>query len=337
MAEKDSLILLSQKVKSKLKERNKIAKNAYGDRLSYRLWMWGNIHISIFFGSAGIASTIKTGDILGSMHFFLLSIGMIIQSRIWVSMRKSPPSSKKEFDVWVRKNYGRQVLYWGIFYFLLAIANIFSKDTFGDFQILGVLSYFSFVIFIGCVFGVVINPKLFVSGFVGGIGTVTYNIFMFLMPIRIAVEILVPFNNVVKIPQGFTYLLILLLVTLFIPIFKNLKEVGLNKVQSYSLLVVGLDRLVAAIRPYEKLLKDKYQALSIKLGLDDELSYGVKEELIKLYVEENKSKTEKFWIVTFLVAIMTFVLTSLGQSFLEDVLYNPFIKPFLCEISQSCK
>ena len=337
MADKDPLVLLSRKVKLKLKERNKIARNAYGDRLGYKLWMWGNIHFCIFLGTAGVASLVKIGDISRGISFLLMSLGMFFQSRIWASLRKTPPSSKKEFDLWVRKDYKKQVLYWGVFYLLLAIANSLSKDTFGNFQMLGVLSYTSFVVFIGCVFGVVINPKLFISGFVGGVGTVTYYIFTFLMPVRVAIEVLVPFSRVIQIPQSFTYLFILLLIVLFVPILNKLKDKGLNKVQSYSLLAVSPDRLIAAIRPYEKLLKDKYQALSVKLNLDSELSYGVKEELIKLYAEENKSKTEKFWIVTFLVAIVTFVVTSLGQSFLEDVLYNPFIKPLLCSFSQSCK
>lgn len=337
MTDKDPLILFSQKVKSKLKERNKIARNAYGDRLGYKLWMWGNIHFGIFLGTAGVTSLVKIGDISRGISFLLMSLGMFFQSRIWASLRKMPPTSKKEFDLWVRKDYKKQVLYWGVFYFLLAVANSLSKDIFGEFQILGVLSYTSFFVFIGCVFGVVINPKLFTSGFVGGVGTVTYYIFAFLMPVRIAIEVLVPFNRVVQIPQSFTYLFVLLLILLFVPVLNRLKDKGLNKVQSYSILAVNPDRLIAAIRPYEKLLKDKYQALSVKLDLDSELSYGVKEELIKLYVEENKSKTEKFWMVTFLVAVITFVITSLGQSFLEDVLYTPFIKPFLCEISQSCK
>ena len=51
MADKDPLVLLSQKVKLKLKERNKIARDAYRDRLSYKLWMWGNIYFSTSEGS----------------------------------------------------------------------------------------------------------------------------------------------------------------------------------------------------------------------------------------------------------------------------------------------
>lgn len=337
MADKDPLALLSQKVKFKLKERNKIARNAYGDRFGYKLWMWGNIHFGIFLGTAGVTSLIKIGDISRGISFLLMSLGVFVQSRIWASLRKTPPSSKKEFDFWVRKDYKKQVLYWGVFYLLLAIANSLSKYTFGTFQVLGVLSYLSLVVFFGCVFGVVINPKLFISGFVGGIGTVTYYIFVLLMPVRVAIELLVPFSRIIQIPQSFMYFSVFLLIMLFVPILNRLKDKGLNKVQSYSLLAVNPDRLIAAIRPYEKLLKDKYQALNVKLNLDSELSYGVKEELIKLYVEENKSNTEKFWIVTFLIAIATFIVTSLGQSFLEDVLYNPFIKPLLCTITQSCK
>jgi hypothetical protein len=187
-------------------------------------------------------------------------------------------------------------------------------------------------VFVGCVLSVVIKPKLFTSGFVGGLGTVCFYIFAYFMPFRVFIEFFTPISGTAQIPVWVKALFAIALVFIFIPIFRNLTKRELNKVQYYALQAMNPDRLMAAIRPYEKILKDKYQALTVKLSLESELSYGVKEELIKLYVEENQSKTQKFWVIVTLftatIAMLNFVFSSLGQSVIEDFIYVPYNNTF---------
>jgi len=190
------------------------------------------------------------------------------------------------------------------------------------------------VIFVVCEIAVLIYPNLFMSGFVGGLGTMTYYMFFLLLPIRVVAEVLVPLRSLIQISQNTTMVFIIVSFILFLPFLNILREKGLNQIQSHSLHAIEPDRILQVIRPYEKILKDKYKALAVKLNLDNRLSYGVKEELIKLYAEENKSRSEKVWVLTFLTGLAVFIFQSLGQPFLEDALYSPFIKPLLCRFNQ---
>lgn len=324
---------LQKIIKERVKKSNSIARANRGNKLGYKLLLFNTIIFGLFNFGLSAGQYLRGRNFTSDFWFYLLiSLALFVQSLVWRSMLIPPPLQKKDFEKWVWKGYREQIIYWGVIYLIIAIAAFLSPSLFGKYQNLAVGTYCSFTLFVFCLIAVLLRPKLFMSSFLGIIGKIAFWSFFLFMPFRIVLEIAGLFDFLFKISDVKILIMAISFFILFLPFFFGFRDRNLNEVQYFSSRILEPDKLFISIRPYEKELEDKYEALKVKFGLDKELSYGVKIELVNLYAQEHKNKSENIWFITAMLAVFGFLIQSLFQPAIEDVVYAPFIKPILEKI-----
>lgn len=321
---------LQKTIKKRLEKSNSIARANRGNKLGYKLLFFNAIIFGLFNFGLSAGNYLRERSFTSDFWFYLLiSLALFVQSLVWRSVSIPPPVQKKDFEKWVWQGYREQVIYWGIVYLLITMAVLASPKVFWKYQYLAVGTYCSFALFVLCLIAVLFQPKLFMSSFVGVVGKVAFWSFFLFMPFRIVLEVSGLFGFLFNFSDPKILIVSISAFILFLPFFFGLRDKNLNEVQYYASRIMEPNKLLVAIRPYEKELKDKYEALKVKLGLDKELSYGVKIELVNLYAQEHKNKSENIWFITAMLAVLGFLIQSLFQPAIEDVIYTPFIKPLL--------
>lgn len=188
------------------------------------------------------------------------------------------------------------------------------------------MGYLGLATYFACVLLVLWRPALYTSGFIGGVGSSALLFFIGFLPSRLAL----------LITQNDNLLFLLLVVPALLPYIGLLyiarKEKAPNLVQIAVLRVINPDRLLTALRSSSQIIRDQYEALKLKNKMEKDLSFGVKTELIKLLLSENKSSSQNLWWLGMAVALTIFILNTIGQLIIQDALYAPFIKPVLCKI-----
>jgi hypothetical protein len=113
-------------------------------------------------------------------------------------------------------------------------------------------------------------------------------------------------------------------------VYQQLRTKSLNLVQFAVLSIINPARLLIALRSHDQEIRDQYNALVVKTHLEQDLSLGVQKELVRLMVEENKKERDRLW---WLIPIFLSVAAVVGQSLIQDLVYENTIKPLVCSMT----
>ena len=280
-------------------------------------------YISGFFVIDSIREKQFTLNTASNLLWFL---SFFLSALIYRNSTLKAPTDKKELDEWIWKQGRKTFIYYFFAFILFAINQGLPISIFGDYRLFAMIGYLSLAIYFACVLLVLWKPSLFTSGFIGGVGSSAQLFFIGFLPSRLAI-LLMPNDNI---------LFLLLAIPVLLPYLGLLyiarKNKAPNLVQIAVLQVINPDRLLTALRNSSQIIRDQYEALKLKNKIDKDLSLGVKTELIKLYVSENKSWSQNLWWLGTAIALTTFILNAIGQLIVQDTLYMPVIKPILCKI-----
>lgn len=239
----------------------------------------------------------------------------------------NPPKDREKLDEWLWKKGQRRTILIALIFFLQTLAQLFDGSIFGNQKYYVAGSYLAFVLFFGCVFLIVYNPKWFFSKTINIFGTASFLLFLGYMPFRIIILMGSEINNLTFL-WSLPAILLLIFGFSFLPI---------SVVQITAIQIIEPDRLFSYLRSEHQIIQDQYKALQIKSKLEKEISLGIKTELIKLYAEEFNKRNKKYQVIGLAVGLFIFILTSLGDAFIQDTLYESLVKPILCKIfSVSC-
>ncbi len=170
------------------------------------------------------------------------------------------------------------------------------------------------LLFLLTILFIALYPKFYLWGSITGMGSAVFVVMILLFVIF----------TLILFPWFISIVFVLAFVLI---IFSNKWQFkGLNIVQVVVPTVISPNRLYHAIRPFQDVLKDQSKALELKLHLDEKLSYGVKAELTKLYMREYKAKSGNHWFLFFLISILLFVIKTVFQSALEEIIYIPILR-----------
>jgi hypothetical protein len=258
---------------------------------------------------------------LWSISLFLAGLGLLVQSR-------GGPDNDKVFDEWIWKQ-GRKTFIYAFLAFLIQAINQTlpaQNNFFGQYRVFILIGYLAFAIFSGSILIIYWKPKLVLSGSLTGIGSSAMLFYLGFIPARI-IAILQPDPMYFWISIVFP-----VIVPLIFLIRRQIDPKTLNPVQFAVINTIHPDRLFTALRTYNQVLEDQFEALKVKFRLEKDLPLGVKTELIKLYAEQGKTENEIQWWITVIAGLVALMTGAIGEAFFQDLLYDPLIKPFLCTI-----
>ena len=263
------------------------------------------------------------------VHFLNMVCFLLV---VFISMNNYLKLSKEGFDKWLWKKGQRNTVLLLLIFFIQTFVPLFMNTSFGEYKYYAVVSDLAYTIYFTCTLIVVINPKLFLSKTISIIGTISLSIFLSFSPIRIITLTGITLN---QITIGIAFL-----ATVFIVGSLNYitSFIGLNIVQVSAIRIINPNRLFISLRSQHQVIEDQYKALKIKHKLDKRMALGVKTELIKFYAEENNNNNPKYWLIGLASTLFVFVLSSLGEAFFQDFLYESYLHPFFCNaFSIVCK
>lgn len=325
-SKKQDINALQKKLRKFSKERTKSAQKSKRQRRFAFVFFQALLVLSYISGISLIKSVSEKRFDLQSFSSLLWFASFFLAALVWRNSSLEAPSDKKLLDEWIWKQGKRTFIYYFIAFALFAVNQGLPISIFGENRFFAVLGYLGMAIYFGCVLLVLWKPELFTSGLIGGIGSSALLFFVGFFPSRIAL----------LVNPNCTVLFALLLFPIMLPylgfVYVSTKDVGLNIVQVSVLQVIHPERLFVALREQSQIISDQYQALLIKKQFEKELSLGIKTELIKLYASEHKSSSQGFWWLASATAFALFILSSIAELIIQDVIYMPYIKPILCKI-----
>jgi hypothetical protein len=316
---------LQNQLKAFLVKRQNIAQTEKKTRtISYLVAfpVWYIIYLQAFILYQEInAQGLTKISIISSINL----LSMVFVGIILVINYSQPPKEKEKIDGWLWKRGQRRTILFLLVFLLQAIAQIFDKGVFGSHKYFVSASYLAYSLFFGCVLLIAYNPKLFFSKAINIIGTTSFFLFIGYMPIRLVALFGVEFNNSMFL-WNIPAIIILIIGFRFIP---------LSIVQTAVMQIIEPDRLFSHLRSEHQIIQDQYKALQIKAKMEKEISLGIKTELIKLYAKEHNEKNKHYFLIGVVISLSIFTLTSLGDAFIQDILYGNIIKPILCKLIAS--
>lgn len=250
---------------------------------------------------------------------FLTILGL---AGILIINASNPPKEKGKVEKWLWEKGQKRTIIIAFIFLLQTLTQLLDEGVFGTHRYYVAITYFAFLIYLCCVLSIVINPKMFFSKIINLIGTMSFVIFIGYLPIRLIILFGIKLNDSV----------FLWMIPAIIFLFWVFNYYKINIVQLSAIQIINPDKLFSNLRSTHRVLKDQYNALQIKADLEKDISLGVKTELIKLYASEYNEKNKKPWLVAIIISLSIFILSSLGEAFFQDILYESFIKPTLCNL-----
>jgi hypothetical protein len=259
-----------------------------------------------------------------AVYYWLFAVSALCVALTFLLFAQSPPQVKSKVNNWFLWR-GRLLLLLGIGIFVVQAVNQLlptSHNILGANRYVIVVGYISFSVFLCTVIAILSKPELFLADRLTYTASACFAFAISTSPIRISVALQPP-----NYSSWYAYLFaLLLLLFIFIELRRNPKR--LNHVQLAVIWIINPARLLLVLRSRDEVIRDQYQALAVKLKLDNDLPLGVQKELIRLLVEENKNAKDILW---WIVPVVVLVVTVLIESLVNDFIYEDIVKPFLCQ------
>jgi hypothetical protein len=235
-----------------------------------------------------------------------------------------PKADKNEIEKWIWKRNLKSSIYG--FLFVIGLTSSYGfiyQDTIR--QVVLMLNLITVIIVAFSVSLVLAKPSLFLNSFINSLGSSAIIAFVVLYLVRLIIT-----NQFHWFFFG--------VVALF-PIVRSWwtdrNAQVLTLFQVTVLQFIDTDRLFKSLRSFREVLQDKSRALDIWLRLEGQFSHGEKEEFIRLLVSVNESEKKKFYktMVNLLAWLLLAVVGAIVALLVEDFLYVPVLKAYLCNIN----
>ena len=319
---------LTREVKKLLKKRSDytgVSRRAQlGLRLLAGVALFG-AGLTFSYGLYTYRSSAKSATI-DAVYLWLWASSILCSSLFFVLISLRPPKSRHHLDNWFLWR-GRAAIVLGIGVWVLQVVNQMLPSTvnfFGNNRYIIVISYTCAAVFILTVGAILSKPELFMAERLTGIASGCFGFVLATMPMR--------FAALLPIDYGITWILsalMVLLLSVSIELGTRYKPGRLNFVQEAAISILSPSRLLQSMRTHNEVIRDQYEALQIKLRLEDDLPLGTNRELVKLFAAELKRDNE---VLRWIVPIALFIVLTVAENFIGDFVYNDLLKPFLCSI-----
>lgn len=276
--------------------------------------------ILVIFGA--MAQNKKGIYIICLISFFFSSL--FVTLTCFIAIRKGP-SDEKKLGIWkwkMGKNLMSLKFVSFLFFLLTIILTLFQQEVEYPIMIYGIiLLLFMMMLFYAIVYHILNHPHKITNGILTGIGSIGF-IGILLSPVILFIE-----------TQKFSIYFFLIIFFVIIVLIKFVDQINrkdfLNPVQYAVLSYIEPDKLFAAFKERYQSIRNRIKALVIIKKLEDKGEYGIKKYLGEILVKENTSYTKFLW--SFFISFIFFIFASVGEGFWQDLLYDPFLKPFLCK------
>ncbi|CUS03233.2 membrane protein of unknown function [Candidatus Promineifilum breve] len=322
---------LAKEVKRLLKNRNQYVGVSKKRKVLLYLLFFASLLIAAFYFAFGL-QLYKSPDVnepVDSVYYLLFAVSALCVALTFLLFAQSPPQAKPKINNWFLWR-GRLLLMLGIGIYVVQAVNQLlpsSHNILGGNRYVYVIGYVTFSVFLCTVIAILSKPELFLADRLTNIASACFAFAISTSPIRINLALLPSSYD----SSWYAYLFALLLL-LFIFIEMRLNPKRLNHVQRAVIWIINPARLLLVLRSRDEVIRDQYQALEVKLKLDNDLPLGVQKELIRILVEENKNAKDILW---WIVPILVLVVTVVFESLVNDLIYQDIVKPFLCQFLPS--
>lgn len=316
---------LKKEVRKLLKEREEFAIVSKKRKTLLRtiaiLTMWG-VGFTIGYGIYTFRSTSST-RLIDAIYIWLWAFSILCSGLFFYLLSFSPPRDSKKLDIWFLWR-GRASIALGVGIYIVQVVNQMlptEVNYFGDNRYVIVMGYSCMAIFLLVLTAVISRPELFLAERLTGFASGCFTFGLVTSPVRLL--------TVLPLQSQHAWLIsALLLFIVILPTFgrsKNLKR--LNFVQVTAISMISPPKLLQALRTHDEIIRDQYQALIVKRGLEKDLSLGAQKELARMFVEDRKKDNE---VLKWIVPTAIFFITVLADSLISDLFYEDVLKPFIC-------
>ncbi len=317
---------LEAEVRRLLKDRSQPARPSRKRIVSSKALAWASLWVASFLFLNGYnVMRMEAGSITASvMYDWLLAVNYVLFSFLLFLYAQIPPVDKAKLDMWLLRRGRRTLLLFTTILLVQIASQMLPAEitVFGRYRVMAAVGYLGYSVFFCTVIAVLARPELFVSERITTLASSCFALALAAAPVRI----IAAFQ-----PSAVTVwnTILLSLPLMVVVTYQQLRPRSLNIVQFTVLYIMNPARLLTALRSHNKVIQDQYNALLVKTRLERNLSLGVQKELVQLMVKENKSTKERLW---WFIPIVVFILTAIGESLIQDLLYESIIRPLFCEV-----
>jgi len=335
-----------RKIIPELEKRNKLIIERYNRgilmfrRISYLLM--GGLFVTLILFVPILIDCINTPSLfkeLGTSIFITPIIAGMVTLRWYLNSHKIEVTEKKGvyIDIWasLRRRYITDMFFYFLFGVLLAIFGDINETS-----TLFIISTFIFyLIFVLTIVAIRINPKLIINGLINQIGSTS--LFLHLISyLYFTYSSTTGFDFFNCDAAQLSSFLLFTAVILFIAIgFQMILSQTINQptfTQSLAIVTINPNDLIISLRDERKIIEDKSKAVRILQNIEEDVSPGIKAELLKLIVKEHTGKKRIVgYVISFIMVVLVFITTSVGRALVQDVLYKGHLKPFLCKFFET--
>lgn len=319
---------LTREVKKLLKKRSEYTGVSKWAQLALRLLAGVALLGAIFTFGFGLITyrSLAESATIDAIYLWLWASSILCASLFFVLISLRPPKSRQRLDNWFLWR-GRAAIVLGIGVWVLQVVNQMLPSTvnfFGANRYIIVISYTCAAVFILTIGAILSKPELFLAEWLTGIASGCFLFVLATMPMR--------FAALLPIDYGITWILsalMLLLLSVSMELGTRYKPGRLNLVQEAVISIISPSQLLQSMRTHNEIIRDQYEALQIKLRLEDDLPIGINRELVKLFAAELKKDKKPLGLI---VAIALLIVEAIADNLISDFIYNDLLKPFLCSV-----
>lgn len=299
---------------------------------SLLLFFLGISFLYLTFNGKGFVDALGIDRMLLIIRGYTFSIICLMFSRLsYLKSRNLPKEQElKNLKLWslgVEQAIYRLLYIPAVAVFTATFIRVSAAEFYPFFLL--ILTYCVFyMVYAATIAVILIQPKLFLSSALGGIGSGCRAIAAGCLWGG-GLASLIAASSSMHPSTIFIFLVPTLIVATLTIVINFSIITKLNWVQLEVMSTIYPDRLWNALCQVEKGFRNLTEAIQAKVRFDSKLTPEVKVELIKLYAAEKKSRLEKYWWIGPIITFVLFAVGAIGEGFIQDLIYEPF-KPVLC-------
>ncbi|MCC6607877.1 MAG: hypothetical protein IT327_32020 [Anaerolineae bacterium] len=342
MNERD-LKKLRKAVNNKIKHRSNTLVDDPLRRKQYRRKYYNALLYSIFASVIFANTTLsewRNGDILRTFTSLCPTITGLLSAKASLLKSKVGPKERFERDIWIWETSRNNLL---LNLAVMTVIALFvswppslglgiSYRNRGQFIWFG---WFCATIAVSSFLLVAWKPKLFFSQPLNYLLIGSSNLLLVTFPIFMVVSLFeisnIFFLSDSAIQAMFLAVVLIAVVATARRISKERNLNSLNTLQASTLKVVRPERLLQTFQTYSEEIASQINALKIIQKLEKREDYSTQLALLEILAQRYKPKSNTLKAI--LVTICLFIFGAIGEAFFQDLLYDSFLMPLLCRLT----